>query len=144
MLNFNDIKNLLQHNKITDFVKLNKLTPRDIADFANKHTQGATKLFQHVDSKHAARAFKFLRKQKQEDIIKSLPEEKAAEILNAMQPDDRTALFEELPGNYVKELLKILAPENRAETLKLLGYEEDSVGRLMTPDYVAIKENQTC
>ena len=144
MLNFNDIKNLLQHNKITDFVKLNRLTPRDIADFANRHTQGATKLFQHVDSKHAARAFKFLRKQKQEDIIKSLPEEKAAEILNAMQPDDRTALFEELPGNYVKELLKILAPENRAETLELLGYEEGSVGRLMTPDYVAIKENQTC
>ena len=144
MLNFNDIKNLLQHNKITDFVKLNKLTPRDIADFANRHTQGATKLFQHLDPKHAARAFKFLRQQKQEDIIKSLPEEKAAEILNAMQPDDRTAFLEELPGNYVKELLKILAPENRAETLELLGYEEGSVGRLMTPDYVSIKENETC
>ena len=144
MLNFNDIKNLLQHNKITDFVKLNKLTPRDIADFANRHTQGATKLFQHVDPKHAARAFKFLRKQKQEDIIKSLPEEKAAEILNAMQPDDRTAFLEELPGNYVKELLKVLTPENRAETLELLGYEEGSVGRLMTPDYLAIKENETC
>jgi magnesium transporter len=144
MLNFNDIKNLLQHNKITDFVKLNKLTPRDIADFANRHTQGATKLFQHLDPKHAARAFKFLRKQKQEDIIKSLPEEKAAEILNAMQPDDRTAFLEELPGSYVKELLKVLTPENRIETLELLGYEEGSVGRLMTPDYVAIKMNETC
>ena len=64
MLNFNDIKNLLQHNKITDFVKLNKLTPRDIADFANRHTQGAVKLFSHLDPKHAARAFKFLRRQK--------------------------------------------------------------------------------
>ena len=144
MLNFNDIKNLLQHNKITDFAKLNKLTPRDIADFANRHTKGATKLFQHLDPKHAAKAFKFLRQQKQEDIIKTLPEEKAAEILNAMQPDDRTAFLEELPGNYIKELLKILEPENRAETLKLLGYEEGSVGRLMTPDYVAIKENETC
>lgn len=144
MLNFNDIKNLLQHNKITDFAKLNKLTPRDVADFANRHKQGATKLFQNLDPKHAARAFKFLRQKKQEDIIKTLPEEKAAEILNAMQPDDRTAFFEELPGNYVKELLRILGPENRAETLKLLGYEEGSVGRLMTPDYVAIKENETC
>jgi len=144
MLNFNDIKNLLQHNRITDFAKLNKLTPRDIADFANRHTQGATKLFQNLDPKHAAKAFKFLRQKKQEDIIKTLPEEKAAEILNAMQPDDRTAFLEELPGNYIKELLKILGPENRAETLKLLGYEEGSVGRLMTPDYVAIKENETC
>src|ERR1700761_2730643 len=144
MLNFNDIKNLLQHNKITDFVKLNKLTPRDIADFANRHTQGAVKLFQHLDPKHGARAFKFMRKQKQETIIKELPEEKAAALLNAMQPDDRTAFLEELSGNYVKELLKVLTPENRVETLELLGYEEDSVGRLMTPDYVAIKENQTC
>ncbi|WP_431212722.1 magnesium transporter MgtE N-terminal domain-containing protein [Puia sp. P3] len=144
MLNLNDIKNLLQHNKITDFVKLNKLTPRDIAEFTNRHTQWAVKLFQHLDPKHAAKAFKFLRKSKQEIIIKALPEEKAAELLNAMQPDDRTAFLEELPGNYVKELLKVLTPERRAETLELLGYEEGSVGRLMTPDYVSIKTNETC
>jgi len=144
MLNLNDIKNLLQHNKITDFVKLNKLTPRDIAEFTNRHTQWAVKLFQHLDPKHAAKAFKFMRKSKQEIIIKALPEEKAAELLNAMQPDDRTAFLEELPGNYVKELLKVLTPERRAETLELLGYEEGSVGRLMTPDYVAIKTNETC
>jgi magnesium transporter len=124
MRTFHDIKNMLQHNKIADFVKTNKLTPRDIADFA--------------------RAFKFLRHKKQEAILKSLPEEKAAELLNAMQPDDRTAFLEELPGNYVKELLKILTPENRAETLELLGYAEGSVGRLMTPDYVAIRESETC
>jgi len=144
MLNFSDIKNLLQHNKITDFVKLNRLTPRDIADFANRHTKWATKLFQSLDPKHAARSFKFLRPKKQEQIIKSLPEEKAAELLNAMQPDDRTAFLEELSGNHVKELLKILTPENREETLELLGYEEGSVGRLMTPDYVSINKDETC
>lgn len=144
MLNFNDIRNLLQHNKIADFVKQNKLTPRDIANFATRHTQGAVKLFQQLDPAHAARAFKFMRRKKQEVIIKSLPEAKAAELLNAMQPDDRTAFLEELPGKYVTELLKILTPENRAETLELLGYDEGSVGRLMTPDYLAIKENMSC
>ncbi|HEV3324494.1 MAG TPA: magnesium transporter [Puia sp.] len=144
MLNLNDIKNLLQHNKITDFVKLNKLTPRDIADFTNRNTKWAVKLFQNLDPKHAAKAFKFLRKNKQEIILKSLPEEKAAELLNALQPDDRTAFLEELPGSHVKELLKILTPERRAETLELLGYEEGSVGRLMTPDYVTIKTSETC
>jgi magnesium transporter len=144
MLNLNDIKKLLQHNKIADFVKLNKLTPRDIADFTNRNTKWAVKLFQHLDPKHAAKAFKFLQNDKQEIIIKSLPEEKAAELLNALQPDDRTAFLEELPGNYVKELLKTLTPERRAETLELLGYEEGSVGRLMTPDYVSIKMSETC
>ncbi|HXB06447.1 MAG TPA: magnesium transporter [Puia sp.] len=144
MLNFSDIKNLIQHNKIADFVKLNKLTPRDVAEFANRHTQWAVKMFQHLDPKHAARAFKFLRRKKQEQIINSLPEEKAAELLNAMQPDDRTAFLEDLSGNHVKELLKILTPENRAETLELLGYAEGSVGRLMTPDYVSINKDETC
>ena len=106
MLGLNDIKNLLQHNKITEFVKLNKLTPRDIADFTNRHSRWAVKLFQHLDTKSAARAFKFVRKRKQEIIIKSLPEEKAAQLLNALQPDDRTAFLSLLPGNAVKELLK--------------------------------------
>jgi magnesium transporter len=144
MLGLNDIKNLLQHNKLTEFVKLNKLTPRDIADFTNRHSRWAVKLFQHLDTKSAARAFKFVRKRKQEIIIKSLPEEKAAQLLNALQPDDRTAFLSLLPGNAVKELLKVLTPETRAETLKLLGYEEGSVGRLMTPDYLSIKATDTC
>jgi len=80
MPNLNDIKNLIQHNKITDFVKLSKLNPREIAEFTNRNTKWAVKLFQHLDPKHAARAFKFLRKNKQEQIIKALPEEKAAEL----------------------------------------------------------------
>ena len=143
MPNLNDIKNLLQNNKITEFVKLNKLSPRDIIEFTNRYTNWAGKLFQHLDVKQGARVFKFLRKKKQEIIIRSLPDEKAAELLNALQPDDRTAFLGLLPGNAVKELLKILAPETRAETLILLGYPEGSVGRLMTPDYLAIKSSDT-
>src|ERR1700740_781146 len=60
MLKMNDIKNLLQHNKITEFVKLSKLTPRDIADFANRNSKWAARLFQALDPKHAAKAFKLL------------------------------------------------------------------------------------
>jgi len=142
-MNLNDIKNLLQHNRITEFVKLKKLSPKDIVEFTNRNAQWAVKLFQHLDPTQAARAFKFLRKKKQEIIIKSLPEEKAAELLNNLRPDDRTAFLSLLPGNAVKELLKILNPEALKETLALLGYPEDSVGRLMTPDYVAIKKTDT-
>jgi magnesium transporter len=143
MPNLKDIKNLLQNNRITEFVKLNKLSSRDIIEFTNRYTKWAGKLFQQLDVKHAARVFKFIRRNKQEIIIKSLPDEKAAELLNALQPDDRTAFLGMLPGSAVKELLKVLSPETRAETLKLLGYPEGSVGRLMTPDYIAIKANHT-
>ncbi|MEO6960940.1 MAG: magnesium transporter [Puia sp.] len=143
MPSLKDIKNLLQNNRITDLVKFNKLSSRDIIEFTNRYTNWAGKLFQHLDVKHAARVFKFIRRRKQEIIIKSLPDEKAAELLNALQPDDRTAFLGMLPGSAVKELLKILSPETRVETLKLLGYPEGSVGRLMTPDYMAIKATNT-
>ena len=143
MPNLNDIKNLLQNNRLTEFVKLNKLSPRDIIEFTNRYTNWAGKLFQHIDIKSAARVFKFLRKKKQEIIIRSLPDDKAAELLNALQPDDRTAFLGLLPGNAVKELLKVLSPETRAETLILLGYPDGSVGRLMTPDYLAIKSTDS-
>jgi|HubBroStandDraft_2_1064218.scaffolds.fasta_scaffold21563_3 magnesium transporter len=144
MLKMNDIKNLLQHNKITEFVKLNKVTPRDIADFANRNMKWAGKLFQALDPNHAAKAFKLLQNEQQEEVIKALPEEKAAELLNALQPDDRTAFLEELPKSHVKELLKVLTPERRIETLELLGFKEGSVGRLMTPDFLEITKEQTC
>jgi magnesium transporter len=144
MLKMNDIKNLLQHNKITEFVKLNKVTPRDIAEFANRNTKWAGKLFQALDPNHAAKAFKLLQNEQQEEVIKALPEEKAAELLNALQPDDRTAFLEELPKSHVKELLKVLTPERRTETLELLGFKEGSVGRLMTPDFLEITKEQTC
>src|SRR5580693_2846064 len=65
MLKMNDIKNLLQHNKIKEFVKLNKVTPQGIAEFANRNAKWAGKLFQALDSNHAAKAFKLLQNEQQ-------------------------------------------------------------------------------
>ncbi|VTQ03540.1 Magnesium transporter mgtE [Sphingobacterium daejeonense] len=65
------------------------------------------------------------------------------ELLNEMPPDDRTSFFSELKGDVVKRLIILLTPEERKEALSLLGYPEDSVGRLMTPDYITVKEHWT-
>jgi len=60
-----------------------------------------------------------------------------------MDPDDRTSLLEELPANVIQHMLSLLSPEERLVASQLLGYEEDSVGRLMTPDFVRIRSNWT-
>lgn len=60
-----------------------------------------------------------------------------------MDPDDRTALFEELPASAAKQLIQLLSPEERKIALHLLGYPENSIGRLMTPDYVAVNSSWT-
>ena len=69
--------------------------------------------------------------------------EEVGALLNDMSPDDRTQLFEDLPGNVVSELINSLNPEERSIALALLNWPEDSVGRLMTPDYVIIKKHWT-
>jgi magnesium transporter len=66
-----------------------------------------------------------------------------ATILNNMSPDDRTALLEELPASVTKHLLAQLSPPERAIAVQLLGYPEGTIGRLMTPDYVAVRPDWT-
>lgn len=75
----------------------------------------------------------------QEKIIKSLKDEEIKTILNELAPDDRTSLLEELSPALTRKLINLLSPSERKETLTLLGYPKNSIGRLMTPDYVAIK-----
>ena len=69
--------------------------------------------------------------------------EQVVAILNEMSPDDRTALLEELPSAAARQLIRLLTPEERRVATALLGYPEDSVGRLMTPDFIQAKEDWT-
>ncbi len=89
------------------------------------------------------KTFKVLELATRKSLIKHLEHEQAAKILNEIQPDDRTEFLSELPGKTVKELLKLLSEKERKVTLSLLGYPNHSVGRLMTPDYIAVKQDWT-
>src|SRR5699024_1857899 len=64
-------------------------------------------------------------------------------LLDNIKPDDRTAFFEGLPGKVTQQLIEHLSPEERKITTKLLGYPKESIGRLMTPEYVALKPGWT-
>ena len=70
-----------------------------------------------------------------------MAQEDVAALLNDMAPDDRTRFLEELPAAVTRQLLALLTPAERAVALTLLGYPEKSVGRRMTPHYVAIREH---
>jgi magnesium transporter len=75
--------------------------------------------------------------------LQALGGEQVAQILNDIAPDDRTALLEELPASATQKLLNLLSPEQRKIAADLLGYPKGSIGRRMTPQYVAIKQNWT-
>ena len=91
----------------------------------------------------AADVFEYLDFEAQQKLLRGMAHEQVVAILNEMSPDDRTALLEELPSAAARQLIRLLTPEERRVATALLGYPENSVGRLMTPDFIAIKENWT-
>ncbi|HXO94183.1 MAG TPA: magnesium transporter [Candidatus Acidoferrum sp.] len=91
----------------------------------------------------AADVFEYISIEEQHKLLRAMAHEQVAAILNEMAPDDRTALLEELPSDAARKLIRFLTPEERRVATALLGYPEDSVGRLMTPDFIAVKEDWT-
>lgn len=91
----------------------------------------------------AADVFEYLEADSQEALLKAMSSEQAGQILNEMSADDRTAFLEELPGNVVAQMLGLLTAEERKVAQQLLAYPEGSVGRLMTPDFVSVRDEWT-
>ncbi len=115
----------------------------DVVELVNEFPQHESMIIDNMTVHRAVSVFKILDINQQKDIIKELPARKTAKILNELPPDDRTDFLEELPKAAIRDLIKLLNPEERKITLSLLGYPEDSVGRLMTPDYVYVYPNYT-
>ncbi|MBN1108215.1 MAG: magnesium transporter, partial [Bacteroidales bacterium] len=97
--------------------------------------------FRLLSNNQAKNTFQLLSYEKQEQIIEGLARNSSrlSSLLNDLDPDDRTAFFEELPGQVAQRLIQLLSPEERNITIQLLGYPEESIGRLMTPEFVAVK-----
>ncbi|SEQ91487.1 magnesium transporter [Pedobacter rhizosphaerae] len=122
---------------------LDQLNISDVEELIDELPQYAAKFIETISLNRAVNVFRILDFPTQERIIKKLSGNKLNQIIKDLPPDDRTALFSELKGDVVKKMITLLPAEERTESLALLGYKEDSVGRLMTPDYVAVKPEWT-
>lgn len=100
-------------------------------------------LFRALPRGRAANAFSHLDFGQQEALLRDLSDEESRDLLAGLHPDDRTHLLEELPGTVTQQMLNLLSPGDLEEARALLGYPEDSVGRLMTPNYVAVRPEWT-
>jgi magnesium transporter len=91
----------------------------------------------------AAQVFTHLETSDQDELLRDLSDEETRHLLENLSPDDRTHLLEELPGQVTQRMLNLLSPDDLREARWLLGYPENSVGRLMTPDYLAVRQDWT-
>jgi len=100
-------------------------------------------VFKALPRTYSAEVFSWLESRHQDSLLQELSQEETRHLLANLRPDDRTVLLEEMPGQVTQRLLNFLNPDDLREARSLLGYPEESVGRLMTPDYVAVKPHWT-
>jgi len=100
-------------------------------------------VFRLLPRDEAAQVFSYLPIERQQELLKAMAHEEVVNILNDMSDDDRTELLEELPAQVTQKLLNSLSPEERRRASQLLGYAENSVGRLMTPHFVRVRPHWT-
>ncbi len=116
----------------------------DVADLLTALTlEDQVLVFRVLPRKDAAAVFEYLSQDAKEALLKAMAQDDVTALLNNMAPDDRTLFLEELPAEVTRQLLALLTPAERSVALTLLGYPEKSVGRLMTPHYVAVREHWT-
>lgn len=131
-----------------DFVKLRNALknwqPPDVTDLiTGLPVEDQAVVFRILPRKLAAETFGYLMPTQQEKLLKAMAQDEVTVLLNSMPDDDRTLLLEEMPAAATKQLLELLTPEERADAVKLLGYPDGSIGRLMTAHYVAVREHWT-
>ncbi|AKG22561.1 magnesium transporter [Calothrix sp. 336/3] len=138
-------------NSLVDIADLNQLKfdlnqspPVDVSEYIAKLPQKMQAIaFRLLSKDHATDVFEYLPPDVQEDLINSLHDVQVAQIVEAMSPDERAVLFDELPAGVVKRLLQELSPEQRQATATILGYPEGTAGRVMTTEYVRLREGLT-
>jgi magnesium transporter len=123
---------------------LSELDPSDIAELLmDLPPESEGIIFRVLPREKAADVFEYLPRDVQRGLLKSLSSATVKSILDEMNPDDRQRLFDTLPAEVTRQLLDTLSPEELKAARELLGYAKGTVGRYMTPEYVALPPDIT-
>ncbi|MEL7484408.1 MAG: magnesium transporter, partial [Planctomycetota bacterium] len=118
--------------------------PADVADLIMElPLDEAAVCFRMLPRDEAGEVFAELETDRQQELIEQLGDVRSIQAIEALDPDDRARVIDELPTDVAKRLISSLSPASRRETQAILGYAADTVGRLMTPDYVRVRPEWT-
>jgi len=123
---------------------LEDVPPVDIAELLEElDTEVAVVIFRLLKKQKAADVFYYLSTNKGAELLDLFTVQQVSEVMSNLEPDERVALMEELPGHLTQRVMNSMKTEDRRQVQKLLGYPDESVGRLMTPRYVKVKKDWT-
>jgi len=139
------IKNYIEEKQVSDLKQFLLDTDyNEILDEMSKldlHEQAI--VFRLLPKDKSFDVFEQMEVTDQEELLGALSGEHALQLVEELDTDDRVRLFDELPSEVTKKLLAKLSPEERAKTNLLMGYEEETAGRIMTPDFVRLRGSLT-
>jgi len=136
---------LLEQNNLSGAkALLGPVQPADIAEAIEGLPETMHALvFRLLSKAEAIEVYECLDSSVQQSLIEELKRQDVLDLVDKMSPDDRARLFDELPAKVVRRLLAQLSPAEREATALLLGYKPDTAGRIMTPEYISLKEGLT-
>jgi magnesium transporter len=143
-----DVRNSLVDVDVADLNQLksdlNHSQPVDVGEYIAQLPEKQRAIaFRLLNKSQAIDVFEYLPLDVQEELINSLHDVQVAQIIEAMSPDERAELFDELPASVIKRLLQELSSEERQATATILGYPEGTAGRVMTTEYVRLRQGLT-
>ncbi len=128
--NYDAVKMLLQPVQPVDIAEAIGSLPRTLQALA----------FRLLLKDEAIEVYEYLDPGVQQSLLDKLRSGEVLELVEEMSPDDRVRLFDELPAKVVRRLLSELSAAERIVTAQLLGYEQETAGRLMTTEFIDLKE----
>ncbi len=140
-----DIEELIAEKRYNELrrilIDLNEADIASIMEDAPKEER--LRIFRLLKKDMAADVFSFLPTDIGQELITSLTDVEAANVINNLMADDAADLMEEMPANVVKRLLANATAETRRDINHLLKFPDDSAGSIMTVEYVDLKANWT-
>src|SRR5688500_11428199 len=137
-----DILNLLDEAPGSLAADTEEMHPADLADVAEALPRDrVAELLSALPAARAADVLEYLDEDLRSEILEAMTTRQAAELVTQMTPDDRADVLEELEEERADEILSEIPKQAREETERLLAYEPDSAGGLMTTEFVSVPED---
>ncbi len=139
-----DILDLLESEPSSIAAETEELHPADLADVAELlPSELVPRLLTALPAARAAAVLEYLDEDLRSAILGAMDPEDAAVLLAGMTPDERVDVLDEMDEDVADEILEAIPERERAETERLLQYEPDTAGGLMTTEFVSVPESQT-
>ncbi len=139
-----DLQAMLAQGAAVVAAETEELHPANLADIASALPQEQVlALLRALPAARAADLLEYLDEDLRTELLEEMTNTQAATLVSAMTPDDRADTIEELTDDRADQILSAIGADARGETERLLAYDPNTAGGIMTTEFVSVSEDDT-